>query len=91
MPLPLTDDAGVCGHGEAAPLPGYDPVTVADTVQGLEDCREVLEAGDGTDLPALLAACAARTVVAQALSAIDLALWDLEGRRRGVGRARCRG
>jgi L-alanine-DL-glutamate epimerase-like enolase superfamily enzyme len=80
----LTDAEGFRGFGEAAPLPGYDGVTIADTAQALQDCRAVLEAPEASEREALLAACAARTVVPQALSAIDLALWDLEGRRRGA-------
>lgn len=80
----LTDSDGRQGFGEAAPLPGYDGVSVQDAAQALEDCRAVVEAGDGTERDALLARCAQRTVVTQALSAIDLALWDLEGRRHGA-------
>jgi L-Ala-D/L-Glu epimerase len=82
--LSLTDADGRRGFGEAAPLPGYDGVTIADAAQALQDCRAVLESSEPSGRVALLAACAARTVVPQALSAIDLALWDLEGRRRGA-------
>jgi o-succinylbenzoate synthase len=78
----LTDADGRRGFGEAAPLPGYDGVTLADAAQALQDCRTILEASDEAGREAVLAACATRTVVPHALSAIDLALWDLEGRRR---------
>jgi L-alanine-DL-glutamate epimerase-like enolase superfamily enzyme len=45
----------------------------------LEDCRGVLERGG--ERADILAACAERTFVPQALAAIDLAIWDLAGRR----------
>ena len=78
----LTDGDGRHGYGEAAPLPGYDPVTLGDVLEALEDCRDVLEAAAGGENHAeLVAHCAQRTVIPQALSAIDLALWDLDGRR----------
>ena len=75
-------DAGLIGYGEAAPLPSYDGVT-ADDVQGaLEDCRPVLDRAAPSALPAdLLAQCGEATTLPQALAAIDLALWDLAGRR----------
>ena len=79
----LTGDEGLRGLGEAAPLPAYDGVTVADVTRALQDCREVLEASDGGERDATLAACAERTLVSPALSAIDCALWDLDGRRTG--------
>jgi L-alanine-DL-glutamate epimerase-like enolase superfamily enzyme len=65
------------GYGEAAPLPGYDGVGVDEVRGALEDCRGVLER-DGT-----LEECAEMTVLPQALAAVDLALWDLRGRRAG--------
>ncbi len=75
--LELTDRDGVLGRGEAAPLSGYDGVTTDEVLAALEGCRPVLER-DGT-----LAECAEMTVLPQALAAIDLALWDLRGRRAG--------
>jgi L-Ala-D/L-Glu epimerase len=78
----LTGEDGVTGYGEAAPLRSYDGVGVEDVVAALEDCRQVL-AGVPADNPqaATLAACARIAVLPQAIAAIDLALWDLEGRR----------
>jgi L-alanine-DL-glutamate epimerase-like enolase superfamily enzyme len=73
---------GVAGFGEAAPLPSYDSVTIDDVRAALEDCRETLRDGDGRDRSSLLNACARRAVLPQAVAAIDLALWDLDGRRR---------
>ena len=73
---------GVAGWGEAAPLA---PVAIGDVQAVLEDCRGLLAASDGdTDRDELLAACAQAAVLPQALAAIDLALWDLAGRRAGL-------
>jgi len=63
----LTGEDGVTGYGEAAPLPGYDGVTVAEVIEALEAWTP------GGELPAL----------PQAAAAIDLAQWDLAGRRAG--------
>lgn len=84
----LTDGDGAVGHGEAAPLPSYDGVSVADVRAALEDCRETLARGDQLGRERLLAACVRAAVLPQAVAAIDLALWDLEGRRRGEPVAR---
>ena len=72
---------GTIGHGEAAPLEGYDAASLNDVLDALEDCREPLSQSDGEDRAALLAECARRAVLPQAIAAIDLALWDLAGRR----------
>jgi L-Ala-D/L-Glu epimerase / N-acetyl-D-glutamate racemase len=74
---------GAVGHGEAAPLHGYDGVTVDDVRAALEDCRPLLAEGDGGDLGTLRKECAHVAVLPQAAAAVDLALWDLEGRRVG--------
>ncbi len=77
----LEDAGGFVGLGEAAPLPSYDGVTVSDVMAALSDCREPLnETSDPQDA---LAACAQAAVLPQAVAAIDLALWDLAGRRAG--------
>ena len=81
--LELEADDGVIGHGEAAPLPSYDGVDPDDVLEALERCRPLLEASDGFDHEILLAQCAATGCPPQALAAIDLALWDLAGRRAG--------
>ncbi|MGI8863510.1 MAG: mandelate racemase/muconate lactonizing enzyme family protein [Solirubrobacteraceae bacterium] len=80
----LTGEDGVTGYGEAAPLQSYDGVGIEDVLAALEDCREVLAADPGTPRAALLASCARAAVLPQAVAAVDLALWDLEGRRAGV-------
>ena len=71
---------GTVGFGEAAPLGGYDRVTVGDVELALRDCRPALT-GDGLDREVVLARCSELTTLPHALAAIDLALWDLAGRR----------
>jgi L-Ala-D/L-Glu epimerase len=71
---------GTLGYGEAAPL-GFP---ADDVVVALEDCREALAESDGVDREAVLAACWDLAVMPQAVAAIDLALWDLAGRRAGA-------
>jgi len=73
---------GAVGHGEAAPLESYDGVSVADVLVALDDCRPVLESYQGhAPVADVVARCAEVTTVAPALAAIDLALWDLAGKR----------
>jgi o-succinylbenzoate synthase len=75
---------GTIGHGEAAPLEGYDAAVLDDVLAALEDCREPLSHSDGEDHEALLNECARQAVLPHAVAAIDLALWDLAGRRAGL-------
>ena len=72
---------GVAGAGEAAPLPSYDGVTLDDVRAALEDCRAIVHDAEGLPRAMVLAACRKAAVLPQAVAAIDLALWDLEGRR----------
>jgi L-Ala-D/L-Glu epimerase len=73
---------GRVGHGEAAPLESYDGVTAADVTAALDACRPVLaDYRDAAPIADVLARCGEITVLPQALAAIDLALWDLAGRR----------
>jgi L-alanine-DL-glutamate epimerase-like enolase superfamily enzyme len=73
---------GLTGHGEAAPLPSYDGVTVAEVIDALDACRPVLADYPGhAPVADVIARCGERTLVSQALAAIDLALWDLAGQR----------
>jgi o-succinylbenzoate synthase len=82
MLVTLHASDGLVGHGEAAPLPSYDGVTIAEVRAALEACRPVLADYPGhAPVADVLARCAEQTVVPQALAAIDLALWDLAGRR----------
>jgi L-alanine-DL-glutamate epimerase-like enolase superfamily enzyme len=81
--LTLRDASGLTGRGEAAPLEPYDGVALDDVLDALETYRPVLgQAGtlSGTDV---LDGCRALGGPPQALAAVDLALWDLAGRREG--------
>jgi L-alanine-DL-glutamate epimerase-like enolase superfamily enzyme len=78
----LTGEDGVVGYGEAAPLEPYDGVPIGRVLAALESYRRVLadplpEGGTALD------ACRDADELPQALAAIDLALWDLGGRRAG--------
>ena len=75
---------GVAGAGEAAPLPFYDGVELDDVRAALEDCRPIVHDAEGLPRSLVLAECRKAAVLPQAISAIDLALWDLEGRRADV-------
>jgi L-alanine-DL-glutamate epimerase-like enolase superfamily enzyme len=78
----LESDDGLVGYGEAAPLPSYDGVSIDCVIDALESLRPLL-AGyrDAAPIDDLLARCSEQTVLAPALAAVDLALWDLAGRR----------
>ncbi len=78
----LIGSDGAVGFGEAAPLESYDGVTIDDARAALEDCRAPLGEADGLHHD-LLAECRRLAVLPQAVAAIDLALWDLAGRRSG--------
>jgi o-succinylbenzoate synthase len=78
--LELSDPDGMIGSGEAAPLPGYDEVSVDEVREAVEACRGVLERATGPH-DEVLAECAEMAVLPQALAAVDMALWDLEGRQ----------
>ena len=77
--LSLQGEDAVTGFGEAAPL----GIAVGDVRAAIEDCRSVLSESDGSQREDLLAECARLAVLPQALAAIDLALWDLAGKRAG--------
>lgn len=86
---------GAVGYGEAAPLVEYDGITLDAVLGALRLYERVLADAPGqsdTELPAdgpdrshreLLAGCTSVAPLRQALAAIDLALWDLAGRRAG--------
>ena len=77
----LEADDGLVGLGEAAPLEPYDGVALAAVRAALDAYAEVL-AGLRARTDAL-EACRAERDLPQALAAVDLALWDLAGRRSG--------
>jgi L-Ala-D/L-Glu epimerase len=81
--LALEGEGGITGFGEAAPLEAYDGVSIDQVQAALEDCSALLAESDGTPREELLAACREAAVLPQAIAAVDLALWDLEGRRAG--------
>ena len=81
--LRLEDAAGAVGFGEAAPLESHDGVSLDACRAALEDCRPILAEAAGEDRELLLGECERVAVLPQALAAVDLALWDLAGRRAG--------
>ncbi len=79
----ITDPDGRVGFGEAAPLEPYDGVSTDRAMTALESYAPALEGGAGRAGAALLDACRAIDELPAALAAIDIALWDLAGRRAG--------
>jgi L-alanine-DL-glutamate epimerase-like enolase superfamily enzyme len=79
----LTDEDGVTGYGEAAPLEGYDGVSSEQVWQALQDYRPVLARAEGMNGVQLIDACRKVADIPAALAAIDIALWDRAGRRAG--------
>lgn len=73
---------GAVGHGEAAPLEEYDGVSVERVLRALDAYTSLL-AADPLPEEKLRQACAEADPLPQALAALDLALWDLAGRRAG--------
>ena len=84
LSVTLTGSDGVSGHGEAAPLPSYEGPGVARVERALERFRTALAPITDAEPPEILDACRAADDLPEALSAIDLALWDRAGRIRGV-------
>jgi len=83
----LTADDGVAGFGESAPLEPYDGVSLERAERALRRHATVLaaergRAGSYTGVGAL-DACRRADPLPQALAAVDLALWDIAGRRAG--------
>jgi L-alanine-DL-glutamate epimerase-like enolase superfamily enzyme len=81
--LTLTGRDGVSGRGEAAPLEAYDGVPLEIVGEALQRYGAILASGDGVPGPQLLDACREVADLPQALAAVDLALWDMAGRRSG--------
>jgi L-alanine-DL-glutamate epimerase-like enolase superfamily enzyme len=79
----LTDATGLTGYGDVAPLAPYDGVGCARVLSALERYRRALEDVDGLDGSRVAQLCRESDDLPAALSAIDLALWDLSGRRAG--------
>jgi L-alanine-DL-glutamate epimerase-like enolase superfamily enzyme len=87
----LQSGDGLTGYGEAAPLDSYDGASITAVRAALERCRETLAADRGASRAELLARCAEVVLLPQALAALDLALWDLEGKRAGASLSRLLG
>jgi L-alanine-DL-glutamate epimerase-like enolase superfamily enzyme len=79
----LTDEEGASGRGEAAPLEQYDGVTSGSVLEALDAYRSVLARAPRRPGGTLLDRCRDVADLPQALAAIDLALWDLAGKRSG--------
>jgi L-alanine-DL-glutamate epimerase-like enolase superfamily enzyme len=79
----LTDEDGVTGYGEAAPLQAYDGITLARVERALELYRPVVESAAGMNGAEIVDACRRVEDLPEAFAAIDLALWDRAGRRSG--------
>jgi L-Ala-D/L-Glu epimerase len=75
---------GSSGYGEAAPLEAYDGVSIERTLRALTAHEQVLWHAEDLAHDDILRYCAAADPLPQALAAVDLALWDLAGRRDGV-------
>jgi L-alanine-DL-glutamate epimerase-like enolase superfamily enzyme len=88
LEVELTDDDGVVGRGEAAPLEPYDGVSLAACREALDAYARVLAVRGYMRGGELLDACRRAADLPQALAAIDLALWDRAGRRDGAPLAR---
>ncbi len=73
---------GLVGHGEAAPLPEYDGVSVERVMRALATHTSALDTNECPEED-VRAACARADPLPQALAAIDMALWDMAGRRAG--------
>jgi L-Ala-D/L-Glu epimerase len=83
LAVSLTDDDGVTGYGEAAPLQPYDGVSLERVEQALERYRPVLEHSAGMNGAEIVDTCRRADDLPEAFAAIDLALWDRAGRLAG--------
>ena len=79
----LTDDEGASGRGEAAPLEAYDGVAIEQVVDAIEAYSTVAAEPPGRRRGMLIDRCREVADLPQALAAVDLAVWDLAGRRAG--------
>jgi o-succinylbenzoate synthase len=78
----LFADDGLSGRGEAAPLESYDGVRLEMAERALRAYAPVLAEPVGPP-GTILERCRALADLPQALAAIDMALWDLAGKRAG--------
>jgi L-Ala-D/L-Glu epimerase len=83
LTVSLTDEDGITGYGEAAPLEPYDGVSIERVEQALERYRAVVERTEGMNGAQVVDECRQLDDLPEAFAAIDLALWDRAGRRMG--------
>jgi L-alanine-DL-glutamate epimerase-like enolase superfamily enzyme len=81
--LTIEADDGAVGHGEAAPLEAYDGVSVERVLEALAAHTSALATIGWPAGSDVRASCARADPLPQALAAIDMALWDMAGRRAG--------
>jgi o-succinylbenzoate synthase len=79
----LEDADGHVGLGEAAPLPDYHGVNVDDVLEALEAAGATLTERPGAASAREQLAKWTRMAPVPAVAAVDMAMWDLEGRRAG--------
>ncbi len=80
----LTDEDGISGYGEAAPLEAYDGVSTEYVWRTLQAYRPALADSRRLNGVQLIEACRRIEDLPAALAAIDLALWDRAGKRAGA-------
>jgi L-Ala-D/L-Glu epimerase len=79
----VEDEDGFVGLGESAPLADYHGVNAEDVLEALAVSRDILaEAPPGASPPQQLSEWR-RVAVLPAVAGLDMAIWDLEGRRAG--------
>ena len=83
LSVSIADRDGAVGYGEAAPLEPYDGVSVEQVERALGTYGPVLAGAEGLNGAQIVDACRAAADLPAAFAAVDLALWDLAGRRRG--------
>jgi L-alanine-DL-glutamate epimerase-like enolase superfamily enzyme len=83
LAVSISDETGLTGYGEAAPLEAYDGATLEQVAAALGRYAPVLASSEALDFGQLLEACRTVEETPAALAAIDLALWDLAGKRAG--------
>jgi L-Ala-D/L-Glu epimerase len=79
----VEDEDGFVGLGEAAPLADYHGVDAEDVLEALGAARDILAGAPHGGTPDDRLSEWRRIAVVPAVAAVDMALWDLEGRRSG--------
>jgi L-Ala-D/L-Glu epimerase len=83
LAVSLTDEDGLSGYGEAAPLEPYDGIGLDRVERALERYEPVVAAAGTMNGAEIVDACRRVDDLPEAFAAIDLALWDRAGRRSG--------